>query len=76
MHDVLDELSRLHAPVLFIHGTGDLRVRIEETRQLFLAANDPKSMEEVIDADHWFRGDEFRNQLVELVVEWVQRWAG
>jgi dipeptidyl aminopeptidase/acylaminoacyl peptidase len=74
MHDVLDELSRLHVPVLFVHGTADLRVRLEETRQLFLAANEPKVMEEVIDADHWFRGDA-RNQFIELIAGWVGRWV-
>jgi dipeptidyl aminopeptidase/acylaminoacyl peptidase len=75
MHDMIEGLKNLHAPVLFIHGTGDLRVRIEETRQLFLAANEPKAMEEVVDADHWFRDPEHRQQFFELAAGWVSRWA-
>ncbi|MFC1742163.1 alpha/beta hydrolase [Nanoarchaeota archaeon] len=74
LHTVLEDIKNVHCPVLFVHGTGDLRVRIEETRQLFLAANEPKVMEEVAGADHWFR--EHRQEFVELVVGWVRRWVG
>ncbi|MBN1544536.1 alpha/beta fold hydrolase [Candidatus Woesearchaeota archaeon] len=75
MHDVMDDLAKMHAPVLFIHGTADLRVKIEETRQLFLAANEPKMLEEVEGADHWFRGEETRNQMVEMAAQWMRRWV-
>lgn len=75
MHDILEELKNVHVPVLFIHGNEDFRVRIEETRQLFLSANEPKQMEEVEGADHWFRGEEARQKLVELTAGWVRRWV-
>lgn len=75
MHDILSGLKNLHAPVLFVHGTSDLRVRLVETRELFLAANDPKVFEEVVNADHWFRGVDVRQQLVELIAGWVKRWV-
>jgi dipeptidyl aminopeptidase/acylaminoacyl peptidase len=74
MHDVMESLKNVHCAVLFVHGTADLRVTLTETRQLFGAANDPKALEEVADADHWFRGD-VRAGLVELVVGWVRRWV-
>ena len=75
-HDVLDSLRNLFVPLMLVHGTADLRVRIEETRELFLAANDPKVMEEVVGADHWFRGAEARQVFVELIVDWVGQWFG
>jgi hypothetical protein len=74
MQDIIEELKKVYVPVLFVHGTGDLRVKIEETRQLFLAANEPKAMEEVADADHWFRGEGQRQQLIELAANWARRW--
>jgi dipeptidyl aminopeptidase/acylaminoacyl peptidase len=74
MHDVLRDLANVHCPILFVHGTADLRVRIEEVRQLFLAANEPKVLEEVPDGDHWLRGEEHRNRFVELIVGWFRRW--
>jgi dipeptidyl aminopeptidase/acylaminoacyl peptidase len=70
--DVLEEIKNIYVPVLFIHGNDDLRVKIEETRQLFLAANEPKALEEVEGADHWFRDNNTRTKLVELVVEWIK----
>jgi len=74
MQNVLDELKRVFVPVLFVHGNDDLRVRIDESRTLFGAANDPKAIEEVDEADHWFRGDK-REVLVELIAEWFKRWV-
>lgn len=75
MHDVLGQLKNMHAPVLFVHGTADLRVNLVETRELWQAANDPKTLEEVAGADHWFRGEEARNRFIELIAGWVRRWV-
>jgi dipeptidyl aminopeptidase/acylaminoacyl peptidase len=75
MQDILEELKKVYVPVLFVHGTGDLRVPIQETRQLFQAANQPKLVEEVEGADHWFREPEHRQQLVELAANWARRWV-
>jgi uncharacterized protein len=75
MHDIIEELKNMHAPVLFVHGTADLRVPLQETRQLFLAANEPKAMEEVEGADHWFREPEARNRLIESAAGWARRWG-
>jgi len=75
MHDIVDLLKNMHAPVLFIHGNADLRVPIQETRQLFLAANEPKMLEEVEGADHWFREPATREQMIEMAANWVRRWV-
>jgi dipeptidyl aminopeptidase/acylaminoacyl peptidase len=75
MQDIIEELKKVYVPVLFVHGNADFRVPIEETRQLFLAANQPKAMEEVPDADHWFRGETARTQLMELAAEWARKWV-
>jgi len=74
-HDIIEQLKLVFVPVLFIHGNADLRVKIEETRQLFQAANQPKTMEEVFGADHWFRGKEQREQMMKLSSDWVKRWV-
>jgi len=71
--DIIDELKRVHAPILFVHGNSDFRVKIEETRELVNGANDPKSIESVPGADHWFRGAA-RPVLLELIVSWARRW--
>lgn len=75
MHDIIESLKNVHVPVLFVHGTDDLRVRIEETRQLFLGANQPTAMEEVAGADHWFRDASHRQRFFELAAGWLRRWV-
>jgi dipeptidyl aminopeptidase/acylaminoacyl peptidase len=75
MHDIIDLLKNMHVPILFVHGTDDLRVPLQETRQLFLAANEPKLLEEVEGADHWFREPSAREQMMEMAVAWVRRWG-
>lgn len=72
-HDVAETLKHLFIPLLVIHGTADLQVRIEEARQLFLRMNEPKHLEIIDDADHWFRG-ESRKQLLETILNWLKRW--
>ncbi|MBW2964692.1 alpha/beta fold hydrolase [Candidatus Woesearchaeota archaeon] len=72
MHDILDDVKNVHCPVLFVHGTGDMRVTLSETRELFGAANEPKALEEVEGADHWFREALHRTGLIELIVRWLR----
>jgi hypothetical protein len=74
IHDILEDIKNVHCPVLFVHAGGDLRVRLEETRQLHAAANAPKAFEEVEGADHWFRDVEHRRMLIELIAGWGKRW--
>jgi alpha/beta superfamily hydrolase len=74
-HDIIEQLKLVYVPVLFLHGNADLRVKIEETRQLLQAANQPKVLEEVIGADHWFRGKKEREELMRIAGGWVKRWV-
>lgn len=75
-HDVLETLKMVNIPILIVHGNDDLRVPIRESRQLFLGANEPKVLEEVDGADHWFRQEEARQYFFELIIQWLRRWIG
>jgi len=48
----IDNISRISAPKLFIAGTLDQHTRIDESRQLFSAASEPKELWEVSGAKH------------------------
>ncbi|MBW2967874.1 alpha/beta fold hydrolase [Candidatus Woesearchaeota archaeon] len=72
-HDILEEIKKVHAPLLLVHGMEDMRVRLNESRELFLGANEPKVLETVDGADHWFRG-KVRERLIVLAAEWGKRW--
>ncbi|MBU0461662.1 MAG: alpha/beta fold hydrolase [Nanoarchaeota archaeon] len=74
-HDVEDALKNLFIPILIIHGNTDLQVKTEEARTLFANANEPKQLELVDDADHWFRQPEAREYMFETILAWLNRWA-
>lgn len=74
MHDVQEELKNMHAPLLLVHGVDDLRVSLNETRELLFAANEPKVLEEV-PGDHWLRGEGERQTFIELAANWILRWV-
>ncbi|MBI5398039.1 alpha/beta fold hydrolase [Candidatus Woesearchaeota archaeon] len=73
-HDILETLKMVAVPILIVHGNDDLRVPISEARQLFLGAKQPKVLEEVDGADHWFRQEEARQYFFELIVQWLRKW--
>lgn len=74
-HDIQDILKEVHAPLLILHGVEDFRVTLNETRELFSAANEPRMIEEVDGADHWFRGEAHRETFIELAAQWIRRWT-
>ena len=71
-HDVLEELKKVHVPVLVINGVEDFRVRLPEAKAIFGAANEPKAYEYVDGADHWFR--QHRDELIDIILTWLNRW--
>ncbi|MBI4738107.1 alpha/beta fold hydrolase [Candidatus Woesearchaeota archaeon] len=75
-HDILEALKVVAVPILIVHGNDDLRVPINEARQIFLGANQPKVLEEVDGADHWFRQEEARQYFFELIIQWLRKWLG
>ena len=55
MRDPLDSealISKLHVPVMILHGTADAVIPIAEARRVYAAANQPKTMIEVEGAQH------------------------
>jgi fermentation-respiration switch protein FrsA (DUF1100 family) len=48
----IDKISKIHIPLLIIHGSRDEIVPIKFGRELFAAANTPKELYEIANADH------------------------
>ena len=65
------EASAVKVPWLFVHGTGDDVVPVQESRSLFALANEPKKLIEIPGADHVFSGE-----ALERVCEEVVSWLG
>ncbi len=54
---VLPKATEIHVPWLLVHGDQDDVVPIDESREIFAAARDPKEIVEIPGADHVFSGD-------------------
>ena len=69
---VLDLAADIHVPWLLIHGTEDDVVPIQESREMFARANQPKELIELKGANHVFAG-EHTASMVSHVANWVKR---
>jgi uncharacterized protein len=69
---VLNEAPNIRVPWLLVHGTEDDVVPIQESREIFARANQPKEFIEMPGANHVFAG-EFTAPMVGHVVNWVKR---
>ena len=69
----LDEcrvVSKLKIPILIVAGDKDRIVGIEETRQVFSAANNPKKFIIINGANHIFEGKE--NEVISETLNWLK----
>ncbi|MFO8016782.1 MAG: alpha/beta fold hydrolase [Candidatus Woesearchaeota archaeon] len=73
-HDVLSAVKDLGRPVMAIHGTHDTLVPFENAREIFNHAGEQRRLELIDNADHFFREDEQRDQLIDLIVEFLARY--
>jgi uncharacterized protein len=68
---VINEAPKIKVPWLLLHGTEDDVVPIQESREIFARANEPKRLVELKGANHVFAG-EHTAPMVSEVVKWVQ----
>ena len=68
---VLNEAPKIKVPWLLVHGTEDDVVPIQESREIFARANEPKQFVELKGANHVFGGEHTASMVAE-VVKWVQ----
>lgn len=68
---VINEAPKIKVPWLLVHGTEDDVVPIQESREIFARANEPKQFIELKGANHVF-GGEHTAPMVAEVVKWVQ----
>ena len=67
---VVSRASEVKVPWLLIHGDADDVVPIEDSRQIFAQANDPKKIIEIPGANHLFSESGFA-AMSEAVIDWI-----
>lgn len=68
---VANGARQIHVPWLLLHGTADDVVPVDDSRDIFRNANQPKTLVELQGADHSFSGD-----VLPLAAERVAEWLG
>jgi pimeloyl-ACP methyl ester carboxylesterase len=68
---VVNEAPKIKVPWLLVHGTEDDVVPVQDSRDIFAKANQPKQLVELPGANHVFAGDHTA-PMVRVVVEWVK----
>ncbi|MBC8495200.1 alpha/beta hydrolase [archaeon] len=70
--DIKGSIKKVKVPLLIIQGTSDERVSLEESEELFILANNPKTMQIISGADHCFIGKE--GDLFATIINWCLKW--
>jgi uncharacterized protein len=68
---VINEAPKIKVPWLLVHGSEDDVVPIQESREIFARAGEPKQLIELKGANHVFAG-EHTAPMVDAVLKWVQ----
>jgi len=63
--------SKLHVPLLIVIGEDDVIVGVDEAREIYRAANEPKTLQIINNADHIFKGKE--RELIERTIDWIKK---
>jgi len=71
INTVIALASQIQVPWLLVHGTEDDVVPIQDSRDIFARANEPKQLVEIKGASHVFAG-EYTTPMVEKVVKWYK----
>jgi len=69
-HNLLESITKIHCPILFIHGGKDNKVPVSEMEAYFQKANEPKEKIIIQGADHGLRPH--REKMHQIVVDWFK----
>ncbi|MDF1850405.1 MAG: alpha/beta hydrolase [Verrucomicrobiales bacterium] len=69
--NVLAKTEKIEVPWLIVHGDADDVVPVEEGREIFAAAYEPKELEILEGVDHVYSGDGL-DKMIDVVVSWLK----
>jgi pimeloyl-ACP methyl ester carboxylesterase len=68
---VVNEAPKIRVPWLFVHGTDDDVVPLQDSHDIFARANEPKQLVELKGANHVFAGEHTEPMIAE-VLKWLK----
>ena len=73
-YNIREEVKKIHSPLLIIHGSLDEVVSVEDAYELYSHANEPKRLEVIEGANHVFDKPAHLNTVINLSLEWLNRY--
>lgn len=70
-YNLLDSITKIQCPILFIHGSLDDRVPMSEMEEYFEKVNEPKEKMIIEGADHGLRPH--RDKMYKIAVDWFKK---
>ncbi len=74
-YDAREVVSEISAPVRFVHGTEDEIVPLNNSKEMYERAVEPKSLKDIKGADHLFRKKENQEEMVEETLSWIEEYV-
>ena len=73
-YNILDEVEKIHCPLLIIHGSLDEVVPVEHAYKLYSHANEPKRLEVIEGGNHALDKPENLEKVINLSLEWFKTY--
>lgn len=70
--NVLSKTEKIEIPWLLVHGDKDDVVPIEESREIYAAAYEPKQYRKIAGSDHVYSGESLQ-KMIDVVVPWLKQ---
>ena len=71
IHSTAPQAVQIRVPWLLVHGTADDVVLIDDSREAYSLASEPKKLVEIEGANHVFSEDG-QKPMIEAVIGWLQ----
>lgn len=74
-YDILELIKKIKIPIMLLQGDADQQgIRVDEAKNLYNNANEPKEVHILTGANHGFFGEKPRKEMLGYVKEWFNRW--
>lgn len=73
-HKPIEKVKKIKAPILFVHGDKDVSIDIQESKDIFKAANKPKDFIITKGADHNFRQPGKLDEMIKKSIKWIKKY--
>jgi hypothetical protein len=72
--NLINNIKDVKCPILIIQGTGDETVDWHDSKELYDSANQPKEIKLIENADHVYYNPEHERKIIQLSLDWFNKW--